>query len=218
MTRRFSSAADAGPVAASGGRAEPTDADDAADDRPSKSQKKRDMTSLQKLGEELVEQPAERLVRVEMPDTLRQAIEDARRIRDHEGRRRQMQYIGRLMRDVDAAPIRAALDGWTGTSREQAAALHAQERWRERLIADDDALTAFASEHTAALSPDTLQRLRSAIRMARKEKAEGRPPKHFRELFRLIRAASGAIEERPSMTRPDRIRRGAAVGRRGGRR
>jgi ribosome-associated protein len=157
------------------------------DTRPSKSQKKRDMTALQKLGEELVGYPAERLLRVEMPDALRQAVDEARNIRDHEGRRRQMQYIGRLMRDVDVAPIRAAIDAWAGASRDDAAALHALERWRERLIDDDGALTAFATEHTAALSPDTLQRLRNAIRMARKERAEARPPKHFRELFRLVR-------------------------------
>lgn len=160
------------------------------DDRPpSKSQKKRDMTALQKLGEELVGYTAERLERVEMPDDLRSAIDEARGIRDHEGRRRQMQYIGRLMRDVDVVPIRAAIEAFAGASREEAAALHALERWRDRLIEDDAALTAFAGEHTAALNPDLLQRLRTTIRMARKERGEGRPPKHFRELFRLIRTA-----------------------------
>lgn len=164
----------------------------ARDARPSKSQQKRDSTALQKLGEELVEYPAERLERVPMPDALRDAIDEARRIRDHEGRRRQMQYIGRLMRDVDAAPIRAALDAWAGASRADTARLHRLERWRERLLADDDgALTAFATEHTAALNPATLQRLRTTIRAARKEHAEGRPPKHFRELFRLVREVVG---------------------------
>ena len=159
------------------------------EERPSKSQKKRDMTALQKLGEELVAYPAERLERVEMPDDLRRAIDEARGIRDHEGRRRQMQYIGRLMRDVDAVPIRAAIEAFAGASREEAAALHALERWRERLIDDDAVLTEFASEHTAALNPDLLQRLRNAIRMARKERDDGKPPKHFRELFRLIRTS-----------------------------
>jgi ribosome-associated protein len=170
---------------------EPTDGAVDDDAKPSKSQRKRDMTALQKLGEELVDQAPERLVNVELPEGLRTAIDEARVIRDHEGRRRQMQYIGRLMRDVDVAPIRAAIDSWAGTSRAEAAALHALERWRERLIDDEDALTAFATEHTAALSPDTLQRLRNAIRMSRKEKAEGRPPKHYRELFRLVRAIVG---------------------------
>lgn len=165
--------------------------------KPSKSQKKRDMTALQKLGEVLVDQPADRLDKVELPEDLRTAIAQARSIRDHEGRRRQMQYIGRLMRDVDVAPIQAAVDAWAGSSREEAAALHELERWRERLLADDDALTAFAGEHTAALSPDLLQRLRTAIRMARKERAESKPPKHFRELFKLIRTAIGDPQPSP---------------------
>jgi ribosome-associated protein len=166
------------------------------DTKPSKSQRKRDMTALQKLGEELVGYTAERLEKVEIPEGLRNAIDQARNIRDHEGRRRQMQYIGRLMRDVDTAPIRAAIDAWAGASREEAAALHSLERWREKLVEDDAALTAFATEHTAALSPDTLQRLRNAVRMARKERSESRPPKHFRELFKLIRTiVEGDIDD-----------------------
>jgi ribosome-associated protein len=156
--------------------------------RPSKSQAKRDMTALQKLGVELVDQTPERLARVDIPDNLRGAIEHARSIRDHEGRRRQLQYIGRLMRDVDPEPIRAALAAWSRQSRAEAAALHALEAWRDRLLEDDEALTAFASEHTAALAPDTLQRLRQAVRGSRKERAEGKSPHHYRELFRLIRA------------------------------
>jgi ribosome-associated protein len=167
------------------------------DAKPSKSQKKRDMTALQKLGEELVTHAPERLARVEMPDGLRRAVDEARSIRDHEGRRRQMQYIGRLMRDVDVAPIRAAIDAWAGASRAEAAALHELERWRERLIEDDEALTAFAAEHTAALAPDTLQSLRATIRASRKEHADGRPPKHYRELFRLIRGIVGGDSRAP---------------------
>ena len=161
------------------------DADEPA--RASKSQKKRDMSALQKLGEELVLQSPERLERVEMPEALRTAIADAQRIHDHEGRRRQMQYIGRVMRDVDVAPIRAALDGWAGASRAESAALHALERWRERLLCDDAALTAFAAAHTAALNPATMQQLRNAIRMTKKERTENKPPKHFRELFQLLK-------------------------------
>jgi ribosome-associated protein len=164
---------------------------DPRDLKPSKSQLKRDMTALQKLGEVLVDQSVERLDEIGLPESLRDAILEAKRIRDHEGRRRQMQYIGRLMRDVDVEPIRAAIDAWEGTTRAQAAALHALERWRERLIEEDAALTEFAAEHTAALNPEVLQRLRTTIRSARKERTDGKPPKHFRELFRLIRDAVG---------------------------
>ena len=164
------------------------DAPDHGYTKPSKSQLKRDMTALQKLGEELVEQSAERLERVDLPDNLRGAIEDVRRISNHEGRRRQMQYIGRLMRDVDPAPIRAALDAWAGASRAETNLLHELERWRERLLENDEALTGFATEYPAALNPATLQQLRTTIRATRKERVDGRPPKNFRELFKLVRA------------------------------
>jgi ribosome-associated protein len=170
-------------------RPDPTEeAPDHVYTKPSKSQQKRDMTALQKLGEELVEQSAERLDRVDMPEGLRTAIDDARRIHDHEGRRRQMQYIGRLMRDVDPAPIRAALDAWAGASRAETNLLHELERWRERLLEDEEALAGFATEYPAALNPATLQRLRAAVRATKKERADNRPPKNYRELFRLVRA------------------------------
>ena len=173
------------------GQATSASDDDAPDHgytKPSKSQLKRDMTALQKLGEELVEQSAERLERVDIPDGLRTAIEDVRRIHDHEGRRRQIQYIGKLMRDVDPAPIRAALDAWSGASRAETSLLHELERWRERLLEGEEALTAFASEYPAALNPATLQQLRTTIRATKKERVDHRPPKNFRELFRLVRA------------------------------
>lgn len=156
-------------------------------DGPSKSQKKRDMTALQKLGEELVAQPRDRLLRVPMPDNLLDAIKEAQDIRDHEGKRRQLQYVGKLMRSVDPEPIRAALDAWKGSSKAETAALHALERWRERLLADDEALQKLTAQHTAALNPDTLRELRTAIRMARKEQKDGKPPKHFRELFQILK-------------------------------
>jgi hypothetical protein len=85
-------------------------------ERPSKSQKKRDMHALQEMGAELVELSAERLARIDMPDDLREALREAQRLTKHEARRRQMQYIGRLMRDVDPAPLREALDVVKGAS------------------------------------------------------------------------------------------------------
>jgi ribosome-associated protein len=157
-------------------------------DRPSKTRRKKDMHALQALGVSLVELSAHQLAQVDMPEDLRDAVLEARRITGHEGRRRQLQYIGRLMRDIDPAPIRAKLDEWRGQSREATAQLHAVERWRDRLIADDAALTDFAREHPHA----DLQALRTAIREARRERAAERPPKHFRELFRLLREAMQA--------------------------
>ena len=98
-----------------------------------------------------------------------------------------MQYLGRLIGDVDADPCRARIAQWGAAPAAEKARLAAVERWRERLIEGDQALTDFAGAHSTALNPDTLQQLRTAIRMSRKERGEGKPPRHFRELFRLIR-------------------------------
>ncbi len=118
------------------------------------------MHALQDLGVTLVELSTAQLAAVELPDDLRDAVLEARRITGREGRRRQMQYIGRLMRDIDPAPIRAKIDEWHGQSREATAQMHAVERWRERLLADDAALTEFANEHPGI----DLQALRALIR------------------------------------------------------
>jgi len=167
-------------------------------DRPSKSQRKRDMTALQKLGEELVDQPRDRLERVTMPDSLRDAIYQAQRINSHEGRRRQLQFIGKLMRDVETEPIRQALDAWNGASGAETALLHSLERWRNRLLEDDRALDVLSAHHSAALNPVTMQQLRTHIRQARREQAEGRPPKHYRELFQVLKAIIADASFRPS--------------------
>ena len=94
-----------------------------------------------------------------------------------------MQYIGRLMRDVDPDPIREKLAAWDGQSRTQTARLHGIERWRERLLEDERALEELLRAH-----PGTdAQRLRTLIRQARAERASATPPRHYRELFRLLR-------------------------------
>jgi ribosome-associated protein len=154
------------------------------DDRPSKTRRKLDMHALQALGASLVELGPGQLAAIEMPEALREAVLAAKRIASREARRRQLQYIGRLMRDVDPAPIRAKLDAWRGQSRDATAALHRVERWRERLLAEEDALTELASQFPAA----DLQRLRTLVRNARDEQAGAKPPRAFRELFRAIKA------------------------------
>jgi ribosome-associated protein len=153
-------------------------------DRPSKTQRKKDMLELQALGAELVELPESRLAAMQLPESLRAAVLEAQRIKAHEGRRRQLQYIGRLMRDVDAAPIRAQLDALTGYSAQEAARHRRLESLREKLLADDEALTDFVSSHAGA----DLQALRTLIRNARREQKEGKPPRAFRELFRLLKS------------------------------
>ena len=151
----------------------------------SKTRKKAQMHALQKLGVELVELSKERLTSMDLPETLRDAIREAQRITAHEGRRRQMQYIGRLMRDIDPAPIQERLDAWRGQSKAEVARQHGMERLRDKLIADDSALTEFAQKHPEV----DLQALRNLIRNARKEAAEGRAPKSYREIFKVIRDA-----------------------------
>jgi ribosome-associated protein len=158
------------------------------DEPKSKSQKKRDMTALQAVGAELEALPKDRLARVPMPEALADAIHEARRTTSHEGKRRQMQFVGKVMRgleDDEVEAIRAALEGFKGTSKAETARMHLIERWRELLLADDDALTRFLGEHPGS----DVQTLRNIIRSARKEKEQAKPPRYFRELFQAIKTA-----------------------------
>ncbi|MGQ0654705.1 MAG: ribosome biogenesis factor YjgA [Betaproteobacteria bacterium] len=146
------------------------------------------MLALQDLGRDLVELSAARLDSITLPGDLKDAVLEARRLKTHEAKRRQLQYIGRLMRDVDAEPIRAQLDALEGHSAQASAAHKRLEAWRVRLLADDEALTAFAAEHPGA----DLQALRTLIRNARREQKEAKPLRAFRELFRAIKQCSGS--------------------------
>lgn len=152
---------------------------------PSKSERKRQMTALQKWGEVLVALPRDRLKTLSLPDKLYAAVDEAQRITAHGGLRRQMQYIGRLMREIDAEPIVAQLENWEARERQINARFHRLELWRDRLIAEDDALSMFLAEF-----PQTeVQQLRTLIRNARKEQLAGAAPKSSRALFKLLRAA-----------------------------
>lgn len=153
-------------------------------DRPSKTRLKREAHALQDLGARLVGLPEGRLRELQLPETLADAVQAARRIHGHEARRRQLQYIGRIMRDTDAAALRARLAAWDGDSAGHTARLREIERWRERLLADAAALTEFAREHPNA----DLQRLRTLVRNAQNEADGRRPPHSYRELFRALRA------------------------------
>ncbi|MFC4520177.1 ribosome biogenesis factor YjgA [Cupriavidus pinatubonensis] len=176
------------------------------DEPKSKSQKKRDMTALQALGAELEALAKDRLARVPMPEALADAIHEARRTTSHEGKRRQMQFVGKVMRgleDDEVEAIRAALEGFKGTSKAETARMHLIERWRELLLADDAALTRFLAEH-----PGTdVQTVRNIIRSARREKELGKPPRYFRELFQAIKAAldekDSAVGEQPPTPEPE---------------
>src|SRR5258706_5459361 len=107
-----------------------------AEENPSKTELKRVMHELQALGERLIGLNPEQLAAIALPENLYEAVEQARRITKHEARRRQLQYIGRLMRDVDPEPIREKLKVWDGVSIEETARVHRIERWREKLLED----------------------------------------------------------------------------------
>ena len=156
----------------------------ADDNRPSKTQRKKAVHALQDLGVELVELPEERLEAIEMPEALRDAVMAARRITAHEAKRRQMQYIGKLMRNVDAEPIRVALDRWRTQSVQGVAAHKRVEAWRERLLADDAALAKLAADYPTA---DTTQ-IGALIRNIARERSAGRPPRSYRSLYQALRS------------------------------
>jgi ribosome-associated protein len=149
----------------------------------SKTQRKKEMLELQALGVALVALPEGQIAAMALEPRLEQALFEAKRMKSHEARRRQMQYIGRLMREVDPEPIRARLAEVEGHSAQATARHRRLEAWRERLLADDEALTAFASQHPAT----DVQALRTLIRNARKEQKESKPPRAYRELFRLLK-------------------------------
>lgn len=150
---------------------------------PSKTKIKKQMHDLQDLGEELVELSKDQLAQLDLPETLYLAIREMSRINKFGARRRQMQYIGKLMRDVDTAPINAKLDIWKGTSQQHIGYMHQVERWRDRLLESDTALTELLTAY-----PDTdVQRLRTLIRNAQKERESGKPGKNYREIFQVLR-------------------------------
>ena len=175
------------------GRSPAQEADAAFDEdgRPSKSQRKRDSHALQTLGDEVAALPASRLNALELPENLREAIRELHRTKSHEGRRRQMQFIGKLMRQVDPGPLQEAVDQFKLGGAQDALALHQAERWREELLADDGAATRWMTEH-----PGTdAQQLRALIRQARLEVrpqagagVAQRQGRHFRDLFQFIKA------------------------------
>lgn len=153
------------------------------DELVSKTRRKQQMHDLQDLGAALVQLSRQQIDQLQLPERLLAAVLEARRLTKHEAVRRQMQYIGKIMREVDPAPIQAQLDAWKGVSDTETAKLHLVERWRDRLLADDAELAEFITAHPGADS----QTLRTLIRNARREKLENKPPRNTRSLFRELR-------------------------------
>lgn len=165
---------------------------------PSKTQLKAEADEKQALGEALLTLRADLMARLDLPDKLLEALKEAKRITHFEGRRRQMQFIGKLMRPLDMEPIRAAIDEQANGSADLTLALHLAEQWRDKLIASDEVLAQWMTDY-----PDTdSQQLRALIRQARKDIAKpetpGEAPRHgksYREIFQLVRQA---MKQEPS--------------------
>jgi ribosome-associated protein len=154
------------------------------DDKLSKTRRKQLQHELQAIGEELVEISEDRLASLDLPERLLDAVLAARRITAHEARRRQLQYIGKIMRNVDAAPIRAALEGWRTQSHRYTLGHKRVEAWRERLISDPDAVGELLAEHPAA----DARGLRALAESAVRERENGQPPRSYRALYQALRA------------------------------
>ncbi|MHB1237817.1 MAG: ribosome biogenesis factor YjgA [Gallionella sp.] len=164
-------------------RNQPAPEDDEEDLPPSKTKIKKQMHELRDLGKELTELGKDQIAQLDIPENLRDAIREMKNINKFGAQRRQMQYIGKLMRDVDTVPILAKLDAWKGKSQHHIAYMHQLERWRDRLMESDAALTELLAAHPGA----DAQRLRTLIRNAQKEIETGKPPKNFREIFQVLR-------------------------------
>lgn len=151
--------------------------------RRSKTKAKEEVEALQELGKRLVSVGNDRLKKLDIPESLRDAVLEAKRITSHGALRRQMQYIGKLMRDVDTDPIQEMLDELDGISNKANARFHALEKLRDRLIADESAITTLKNEY-----PDLdVSALRTLRRNAIKEQAEQKPPKAYRAIFQFLK-------------------------------
>jgi len=169
-------------------------------DEPSRTEQKRESDELQKLGVDLLTLRADLLARLELSDKFRDAIADAKRITNFEGKRRQMQFIGKLMRLLEPEvleQIRQALDEQHNGSAQENLALHQAEQWRDRLIADEDAF----GQWMGAFADTDSQQLRALIRQARKDAKPEKPGealrhgRAYRDIFQIVRQhLSGATD------------------------
>ena len=156
----------------------------ADDDAPiSKTKLKAEADAAQNIGKKLIALSKERLIKLALPEALFDAVLEAKRLTANGAIRRQLQYLGRLMRDVDSVPIEEQLQAWEGKNIQENARFHGMERWRDRLIAEPAALQEFLASFPKA----DIQQLRTLIRNVQKEVAASKPPKSSRELFKLIR-------------------------------
>ena len=162
-------------------------------DLPSRTHLKKQMQDLQELGEALAALPEDRLAKLPIEERLRDAIAELRRTRSFEGKRRQIQYIGKLMKFEDVEPLREAVASFRLGSAKDTLAMHQAEYWRDQLLAEDDAFERWLKEYPATDG----QQMRSLVRSARKEKLEpgARHGRAYRDLFQLVKAQMQSLPE-----------------------
>lgn len=153
-----------------------------------RSQIKQEIEELQKIGEQLVKLRPEQIAQIDMPEALREAVLFAQTITAREALRRQLQYIGRLMREIDPAPIQQALKHKDQFHVIGMQTFHQLEQWRDELINGNESLIQELCQRFPAANA---QRLRQFVRNARKEQAQNKPVKSSRVLFRYLRELSG---------------------------
>jgi ribosome-associated protein len=163
------------------------------EDAKSKSQLKREMEVMQKIGERLITLPLDKLQHLNLDDQLLDAILLAKKIKAHEALRRQRQFIGKIMRGLseeDVQSITDYLETLDGSNEKHKQLLHFVENWRDKLLSQESALSEFIEQY-AQVDPSYLHQL---VRNARKEKEQNKPPKAFRELFTIIKNSVLEIE------------------------
>ena len=161
----------------------------------SKTRMKKQMNDLQDLGVQLTKLSPDTLKKIGLPEDLLEAVLAHKKITANGALKRQTQYIGRLMRDIDPAPIEAYLARLRGDNAAHNALMQRIEQARDRLIANDDALTAFIADYPNA----DVGKLRTLVRNTRKEQELNKPPKNFRALFQelktIMAGESEAVQE-----------------------
>jgi ribosome-associated protein len=162
--------------------------------QPSKTRRKKEMHALQDIGEQLVALDIKQLNELDLPETLMDAILDAKQIQKHGAYRRQMQYIGKLMRNIDVLSFQEKLAIWQNLKLQQTARQHLLEHWRDRLLSDEKAFTEFSQKYPAA----DIQRLRMLMRKTHKEKFENKQPRSFRALFHELQAIISDVDKENS--------------------
>ena len=152
----------------------------------SKTKLKAEADAQQAIGKKLIGLPKEKLIKLDLPESLFDAVMEAKRLTANGAIRRQLQYLGRLMRDVDSTRIEEQLQAWDGKNVQENARFHTMERWRTRLITEPNALQEFLVQFPLA----DIQQFRTLIRNAQREELAQKAPKSSRELFKLIRELS----------------------------